>query len=241
MNEAKTYKVSVVTAVYNVEDYLEDMVESIIAQTIGFENIQLILVDDGSKDESWSICERYMEKYPDNVVAIHKENGGVSSARNEGLEHVQGEYVNFTDSDDLLEENALEKMYKFLKKYEEWIDVAAIKMMFFGGKEGEHPLNYRFEKTRMINLKKDYNYIQLSLCSALVKAECFQNRRFDTQLSYGEDSQLMLDILIRCVMALSVIPVICIASVLAGLLRLIRAGKNSHIISRPWSAFCYIL
>lgn len=89
MNEAKTYKVSVVTAVYNVEDYLEDMVESIIAQTIGFENIQLILVDDGSKDESWSICERYMEKYPDNVVAIHKENGGVSSARNEGLEHVQ--------------------------------------------------------------------------------------------------------------------------------------------------------
>ncbi len=196
MNEAKTYKVSVVTAVYNVEDYLEDMVESIIAQTIGFENIQLILVDDGSKDESWSICERYMEKYPDNVVAIHKENGGVSSARNEGLEHVQGEYVNFTDSDDLLEENALEKMYKFLKKYEEWIDVAAIKMMFFGGKEGEHPLNYRFEKTRMINLKKDYNYIQLSLCSALVKAECFQNRRFDTQLSYGEDSQLMLDILL---------------------------------------------
>lgn len=96
----------------------------------------------------------------------------------------------------MLEENALEKMYKFLKKYEEWIDVAAIKMMFFGGKEGEHPLNYRFEKTRMINLKKDYNYIQLSLCSALVKAECFQNRRFDTQLSYGEDSQLMLDILL---------------------------------------------
>ena len=103
MNEAKTYKVSVVTAVYNVEDYLEEMVESIIAQTIGFENIQLILVDDGSEDDSWAICERYMKQYPDNVVAIHKENGGVSSTRNEGLKHVRGEYVNFTDSDDILE------------------------------------------------------------------------------------------------------------------------------------------
>lgn len=196
MSVAKTYKVSVVTAVYNVERYLEEMVESIIAQTIGFDNIQLILVDDGSIDGSWEICQHYAEKYPDNVMAIHKENGGVSSARNEGLDHVRGECVNFTDSDDILEADALEKMYNFLKKYEDWIDVVAIKLMFFGGRKGEHPLNYRFEKTRMINLKKNYNYIQLSLCSALVKAKCFENRRFDTELSYGEDAKLMLDILL---------------------------------------------
>ena len=194
MNEAKTYKVSVVTAVYNVEDYLEEMVESIIAQTIGFENIQLILVDDGSEDDSWAICERYMKQYPDNVVAIHKENGGVSSTRNEGLKHVRGEYVNFTDSDDILEEDALEKMYKFLKANEQWIDVVAIKMMFFGGREGEHALNYKFKRTRVVELRKDYMHIQLSMSSALIKSSCFENRRFDESLSYAEDAKVLLDI-----------------------------------------------
>lgn len=194
MNEAKTYKVSVVTAVYNVEDYLEEMVESIIAQTIGFENIQLILVDDGSEDNSWAICERYMAKYPNNVVAIHKENGGVSSARNEGLKHVRGEFVNFTDSDDMLEEDALEKMYDFLKKNEQWIDVAAIKMVFFGGREGEHALNYKFKKSRVVELRKDYMHVQLSMSSTLIKSSCFEKRKFDESLSYAEDAKVLLDI-----------------------------------------------
>ena len=196
MNEAKTYKVSVVTAVYNVEDYLEEMVESIIAQTIGFENIQLILVDDGSEDGSWDICERYMAKYPDNVVAIHKENGGVSSARNVALEHIRGESVTFTDSDDMLEKDALEKMYKLLKANEQWIDVVAIKMIFFGGKEGEHVLNYKFKKTRVVELRKDYMHIQMSMSSTLVKRSCFEKRRFDESLSYAEDAKLLLDILL---------------------------------------------
>lgn len=196
MNEAKTYKVSVVTPVYNVEDYLGEMIEGMVAQTIGFENIQLILVDDGSKDDSWKVCEHYVQKYPDNIVAIHKENGGVSSARNEGLKHVRGEYVNFTDSDDMLEEDALEKMYKFLKDNEQWIDVAAIKMIFFGGKEGEHVLNYKFKKTRVVELRKDYMHIQMSMSSTLIKSSCFKNRKFDESLSCAEDAKLLLDILL---------------------------------------------
>ncbi len=87
MEETKEYKykVSIVTAVYNVADYLTEMIESIIAQNIGFEYVQLILVDDGSQDSSGEICDQYAAQYPDNIVAIHKENGGVSSARNEGL------------------------------------------------------------------------------------------------------------------------------------------------------------
>lgn len=116
MENTKEYKVSVITAVYNVEEYLEEMIESIIAQTIGFENVQLILVDDGASDGSGEICDRYAEQFPDNIWAIHKVNGGVSSARNEGLKFVQGEYVNFTDADDKLRDNALEKMYNYLKK-----------------------------------------------------------------------------------------------------------------------------
>ena len=76
------YKFSIVTAVYNVEDYVAETIESIIKQDIGFENIQLILVDDGSPDGSGAICDEYAKKYPDNITVVHKENGGVSSARN---------------------------------------------------------------------------------------------------------------------------------------------------------------
>lgn len=116
MKKRKQYKISVVTAVYNVEQYLEEMIESIIRQSIGFENIQLILIDDGSQDLSGSICDSYAAKYPENIIVVHKENGGVSSARNEGLNHISGAYINFTDADDFLEIDALEKMYLYLKK-----------------------------------------------------------------------------------------------------------------------------
>ena len=196
MTEPKGYKVSVVTAVYNVEEYLEEMIDSIIAQTIGFENVQLILIDDGSKDESGHICDRYALEHPDNIVVVHKENGGVSSARNEGLRHVKGKYINFTDADDMLEENALELMYAYLEENEEWIDLAAIKQVFFGAKSGDHPLNYKFTKTRIVDLRKEYNCIQLSLSCTLIKSECFANRGFDSELAYAEDAQLAIDILL---------------------------------------------
>ncbi len=196
MENTKEYKVSVITAVYNVEEYLEEMIESIIAQTIGFENVQLILVDDGASDGSGEICDRYAEQFPDNIWVIHKENGGVSSARNEGLKFVQGEYVNFTDADDKLRDNALEKMYNYLKKNEDWIDLVAIRMSFFGVRKGDHPLNYRFKKTRLVDLRQEHTCIQLSISGALVKRECFQNRRFDTELSYAEDGQIVVDILL---------------------------------------------
>ena len=109
------YLVSIVMAIYNVEDYLEDAIESIIEQDIGFENIQLILVDDGSPDGSGAICDEYAKKYNDNIVVIHKENGGVSTARNEGLKYVQGKYVNFLDSDDKLSPNTIRLVCEFLK------------------------------------------------------------------------------------------------------------------------------
>ena len=127
------YKVSVVTAVYNVEDYLSEMIDSIIAQNIGFENVQLILVDDGSQDSSGEICDQYAAQYPENIVVVHKENGGVSSARNEGLKYVEGAYVNFTDADDILENNALKSMYAYLKENEKEIDLVTIRIELLGG------------------------------------------------------------------------------------------------------------
>ncbi len=197
MEQDREYKISVVTAVYNVEEYLGYMIESIIAQTIGFENVQLVLVDDGSTDRSGEICDQYADRHPDNIVVVRKENGGVSSARNEGLRHAKGEYVNFTDADDMLEENALQLMYDHLRENGEWIDLCAIPFRLFGARNGSHTLNYRFDAgTRIVDLQQEYDCIQLSINSTLVKRECFKDRKFDEGLAYAEDAQIVIDILL---------------------------------------------
>lgn len=107
--------VSVVVPIYNVEDYLEKCINSIINQT--YQNLEIILVDDGSTDRSPSICNEWGEK-DDRIVVIHKENGGLSSARNAGLKVATGEYIMFEDSDDWLELNAVEKCVERIEKDE---------------------------------------------------------------------------------------------------------------------------
>ena len=108
------FKFSVIMPIYNTEEYLEEAIESIVNQDIGFlENVKLILIDDGSKDNSYEICQRYKDKFPNNIVALSKENGGQGSARNLGLEHVDSEYITFLDSDDKLSLNALSVVYDF--------------------------------------------------------------------------------------------------------------------------------
>lgn len=190
------YKISIVTALYNVELYLEEAIESIINQSIGFENIQMILVDDGSDDSSGEICDKYTLEYPNNIFVIHQENRGVSSARNAGLELVKGKYINFMDADDKLASIALETMFDYIEENEKWIDMVSIPFKFFGGKQGDHVLNYKFKKKNIVDLRREYTYIQLSLAASLVKSSCFDNRRFDEELAYTEDAQLIIDILL---------------------------------------------
>ena len=97
-------KVSVIVPIYNVEDYLECCLDSILKQT--YTNLEIILVNDGSTDSSLSICKKYLEK-DNRIVIVDKSNGGLSDARNAGLENANGEYVMFVDSDDFLTENAV--------------------------------------------------------------------------------------------------------------------------------------
>ena len=80
---------SIVMSVYNVEEFINEAVDSLITQDIGFtENVQIVFVNDGSTDRSGEICEEYQKLYPENIIVIHKANGGLSSARNEGLKYV---------------------------------------------------------------------------------------------------------------------------------------------------------
>lgn len=106
------YKVAVVMPVYNMEMYLREAVDSVINQSLGFENIQIVLINDGSDDKSPEIIDDYAQKY-DNIIAIHlsEKSGAAGKPRNEGIKHVDAEYMMFLDPDDFYDKFALEKMY----------------------------------------------------------------------------------------------------------------------------------
>lgn len=104
--------VSVVVPIYKVQEYIAECIESIQKQI--YSNIELLLVDDGSPDESGAICERYA-KTDKRIRVIHKQNGGVSSARNAGIAHSSGQYIMFVDGDDWLESCAIDKMMHRIK------------------------------------------------------------------------------------------------------------------------------
>lgn len=108
------YKVSVIVPVYNVEQYLQRCLESVVTQTL--EELQIIVVNDGTKDHSQDIIDTFVAKYPKRVFAYQKENGGLSSARNEGLQYATGEYVAFLDSDDYIEKDMYQDMYNKAKE-----------------------------------------------------------------------------------------------------------------------------
>ena len=105
-------KISVIIPVYNVENYLEECILSVLGQT--YTNLEVILVNDGSTDSSFEICKQY-EKLDERVVVLTKENGGLSSARNFGLKHATGIYVGFIDSDDFIKKDMFQKMYEVAK------------------------------------------------------------------------------------------------------------------------------
>lgn len=108
-NLDKRTKISIIVAVYNVEKYLSRCIESILQQT--YSNLEILLVNDGSTDNSGKICYKY-EKIDKRIVVIDKENGGLTSARKAGFEKAQGEYLAFIDSDDYLEKNYIELLYR---------------------------------------------------------------------------------------------------------------------------------
>lgn len=194
------YRFSVIMAVYQVEEYIREAIDSIINQTIGFRYIQLILIDDGSKDGSGAICDEYKAKYPEQVVVIHKENGGVSSAKNTGVKVASGKYVSFLDPDDYLDRNTFSKVESFMDHQGKEADMCSIPMVFFDAEEGEHLLNDKFRAgTRVVNLLEEKNAgcIQLSNASAIYRLETAKKMSFDENLATAEDAKENYRILIN--------------------------------------------
>jgi len=180
------YKISLVVCIYNKEEYLPRMIDSIISQNIS--GCEIILVDDGSTDSSPSICDDYAERY-DNIVVLHNKNGGLSDARNSGMRVARGKYISFPDSDD----------YYFPEKFGKLVNnIGDADAYFFGWAEEKGDTIYdkcdNLPTHREISGKNCYSIVAHPwngyrgyAWNKLFKRELVSDILFDTRFSHAED------------------------------------------------------
>lgn len=187
----KDFKISVITPVYNAEEFLSQTLECLEGQTVGFsDNVQLILINDGSTDGSDAICRDFAERYPENAVYISKENGGVSSARNEGIRYIKGKYTIFLDSDDIWDRDAFRKISEFFDTHYDETDVCSCRLDYIGSfAYKEHPQNFKFSRgSRIVDLEKEPECICTPIGNSVFKSAAVEGREFDTGMRYCEDT-----------------------------------------------------
>lgn len=188
--------ISIVIPIYNAEKYLEECLNSIKNQT--YQNFEVIMVNDGSKDNSETICKRFSED-DTRFRYFKKENGGVSSARNIGLDNVEGDYITFIDADDWVDENHLQLLITTVKKNHSDIVVSSYKQ--FNNIDVFYLRAYTIQEKYLLNFEKmnrdDFLTIFPKLMSTnvcfnnavakLFRKELVNDLRFDTSIKYGED------------------------------------------------------
>ncbi|MEI6578081.1 MAG: glycosyltransferase [Eubacteriales bacterium] len=196
--------VSVIVPVYNTEKYLRECIESIIAQTF-FDCMEVILVDDGSQDNSPEICDEYSNKYK-NIMVIHQENAGVSAARNMGIDTASGKYIGFVDSDDYIFSDMYEQLLESAKT--ENLDMSFCGFVFCYP-ETEMDMLYPFSKNKVLDdktIKSDIYSFMLksetfnSCCNKLFKRAVVEANQmnFEVGRTIGEDRLFTIQFLAKC-------------------------------------------
>lgn len=173
---APAVRFSVVSAVYNVERYLDEFLSSLVDQSLDFRSrIEVIVVDDGSTDRSAKILKRWQRKHPDNIHYVGKENGGVSSARNAGLLHATHEWITFIDPDDFVDRDYFTVVADTIRRHgADDLAMIACNHIFFVEAEGKasdtHPLRFRFaDGEKVMPLREADRFVQLNCNSAFFR------------------------------------------------------------------------
>ena len=188
--------ISIIVPIYNTEKYLHECLDSILNQS--YTNFEVLLINDGSTDSSGTICQEYVER-DSRFRYFEKDNGGVASARNLGLERSEGTYITFIDSDDWVEFNYLEVLYTALKENDTDVAISTYKRF---AQDGVFYLrSYSKENDEFLNIGKrnrnsfleilpklgELDHSFYSISSKLIKREIIGNLLFDEQVSYAED------------------------------------------------------
>jgi len=183
------YKVSVIVPVYNVERYLPECLDSLMRQTIAPDDMEVVIVNDGSPDNSEAICLRYAEAFP-NVHYYRKENGGLSSARNYGIDRAQGEYLMYLDSDDSLSPEVVEACVAFFDDHHEEVDLVTFKdQPYHMGKKQALHYRYGVLKTTGIYDLVQYPFIAQTRINICTKNLGNENVRFDETPHFRHEDQ----------------------------------------------------
>ncbi|MEY8761482.1 glycosyltransferase family 2 protein [Chryseobacterium tongliaoense] len=190
-------KVSIIVPVYNVENYLAKCLDSLVNQSLG--NIEILVVNDGSKDSSEQIIQKYALQYPGKIQAFTKENGGLSDARNFGIDRATGDYIGFVDSDDYITETMFEEMLDLAIKHQAEMVICNIQ------KVDEHG-NITQKLTQIPNMPEKidlethfsvFSDLSYFACNKLFRKELFDQKRFKKGAHF-EDIQLIPQLLLEC-------------------------------------------
>ena len=185
--------ISIIIPIYNTETFLRQCVDSVINQT--YKNLEIILVDDGSTDNSGKICDEYALK-DNRIKVIHKKNGGVSSARNAGLDIAKGDYIGFVDSDDFIEKDMYESLLNTIIRTKSQVVVCN----WFKGVKNNWIQNKIFPTKEKLTVNEALeNFYWCMFCwNKLFDIKIIGKIRFPVNCGYGEDISFCLDIYKLC-------------------------------------------
>lgn len=194
--DARPLRYSVISPVYNVEKYLDAFFESLIAQTLPFKrHIELVMVDDGSTDNSARVIRRWQKKYSGNIVYLHKENGGISTARNAGMAVITNDWFTFIDPDDFVSPDFFERADAAIRRRGPdaiaAVSESVVHYMEETGAESDgHPLRYRFRKgERAVPAQDLGDDFQITVCGTFWRKDIVarHNLAFDARIRPGSE------------------------------------------------------
>ena len=185
------FKFSIIISAYNSAPWISKSIQSIINQTLIFEkDVEIILINNGSTDNTHDICESYALKYPSNIKYINKPHEGNGTNRNIGLKYSTGEYITFLDAENYLSTNTLKNILEFYKQHGE-VDIISVKPIYIN-----HPINdeaylSKYKESRVINLLEFPEFIQVQTTSCFFKKTMFDNITFSNELKLSEDATIL--------------------------------------------------
>jgi glycosyltransferase involved in cell wall biosynthesis len=191
------YDVTVVIPVYNVEEYLRECIESLLHQEYDLQKIEIILIDDGSIDNSLNICKEYAHKY-NNIKLLSQKNSGVSTARNKGIKSANGKYIMLLDSDDTISKNAIKHLFDFFEKHYEDVDIVTYPIKFNRHGQISDNIRYRaYDKGTNIYDVNEYIYLNQSTVNIMIKNEYEKTNLYDVNMKLSEDQNFDTELIMK--------------------------------------------
>ncbi|MBC7555919.1 MAG: glycosyltransferase [Chryseobacterium sp.] len=190
-------KVSIIVPVFNVEKYLEKCLDSLVNQTL--DEVEILIINDGSTDNSAKIIEKFQQKFPVKIKSFNKQNGGLSDARNFGLDRATGDYIGFLDSDDYVSKTMFQEMYDLAEKHSAEMVICNLQKVDKNGKILKK-LTQIPNLPEVIDLKKHFSVfadISYFACNKIFKKDLFIGMRFQKNRHF-EDIELIPQLLLKC-------------------------------------------